>query len=274
MRSGALAVPLQPFDLEPLGRISHAVCRALKALPPVSETLRLTDAEMRALVGAEVPDQPVPPPDAIPRLIDQTLLRPDAEPEEVAELCAEAVRFGFASVCVNPRFVPLAAGMLCGTGVRVASVVGFPLGASATLIKCLEAEMAIEQGARELDMVMAIGALKGGELEETGQDIAAVVAVGHAHHTIVKVIIETALLSPEEQVKAYLIVRRAGADFIKTSTGYTFPARWNATSAACARWLPPGWASRPRAASAHGRIWSGWCARGRLESARAQARRS
>ncbi len=198
-----------------------AIQRALETLPlpwEISNEARRVDAS--ALTGATVPDQPVPPPEVIPRLIDHTLLRGDATPAEIEQLSAEACEHDFAAVCVNPRFVPLAAGLLRKTRVRVCTVVGFPLGASTTLVKSVEAEVAIEQGARELDMVMAVGTLKAGNLSEAGLDIAAVVAVAHARQALVKVILETGALSAEEQVKACLLARDAGADFVKISTGF------------------------------------------------------
>ncbi len=212
------------FDLQTLEHAAGSVRRALEGLPPAVEISRpAAEADVRSLVGATVPDQPLPPREAIPGLIDHTLLRPDASPAEIERLCAEAREHGFASVCINPRFVPLAARLLRGTRILVDTVIGFPLGASMTLAKAVEGELAIAQGARELDMVIAVGALKGGALDEVGLDIAALVAVGHAHHAVVKVILETALLSAEEQVRACLLARQAGADFVKTSTGYHLP---------------------------------------------------
>lgn len=180
-------------------------------------------ADVRALARSTVPDQAVPPPDEIPGVIDHTFLRPDATEAEVEQLCAEAREYGFAAVCVLPRFVPLAALVLRRSPVRVGTVVGFPLGASTTLVKAVEAAVAVEQGARELDMVLAIGALKSGALGDVGLDIAAVVGVAHAGQALVNVILETALLSDEEQVRACLLARDAGADFVKTSTGYGVP---------------------------------------------------
>jgi deoxyribose-phosphate aldolase len=180
-------------------------------------------ADVGALALSTVPDQAVPPPEEIPGVIDHTLLRPDATEAEVERLCADARAYGFASVCVLPRFVPLAALALRRSQVRVGTVVGFPLGASATLVKAVEAAVAVEQGARELDMVLAIGALKSGALGAVGLDIATVVGTAHAGQALVKVILETVLLSAEEQVRACLLARDAGADFVKTSTGYGLP---------------------------------------------------
>ncbi|HMQ30958.1 MAG TPA: deoxyribose-phosphate aldolase [Chloroflexaceae bacterium] len=153
-------------------------------------------------------------------LIDHTLLKPDATPEQVAALCDEAARYRFASVCVNPTFVPQCARRLAGTPVAVCTVIGFPLGATTTKAKVFEATQAAANGATELDMVIAIGRLKAGELREVAEDIAAVVEAGHAAGALVKVIVETALLSDEEKVAACLLAARAGADFVKTSTGF------------------------------------------------------
>lgn len=153
-------------------------------------------------------------------LIDHTLLKPEATPAQVEALCAEAARYRFASVCVNPGFVPLCARLLAGTPVAVCTVIGFPLGATTTKTKVFEATQAAGNGARELDMVIAIGRLKAGELREVAEDIAAVVAAGHAAGALVKVIIETSLLQDEEKVAACLLAARAGADFVKTSTGF------------------------------------------------------
>jgi len=180
-------------------------------------------ADVREFARSTAPDQMVPPPEEIPGLIDHTLLRPDARDAEVERLCDEARAHGFASVCVLPRFVPLAALVLRRSRVRVGTVIGFPLGAAATLVKAVEAAIAVDQGARELDMVLAIGALKSGALGDVGLDIATVVRVAHAGEALVKVILETALLSDEEQVRACLLARDAGADFVKTSTGYGLP---------------------------------------------------
>lgn len=180
-------------------------------------------ADVRALARSTVSDQVVPPPDEIACLIDHTLLRPDATEAEVEQLCADARAYRFASVCVLPRFVPFAALALRRSPVRVGTVVGFPLGASATVVKAVEAAVAVEQGARELDMVLAVGALKSGALGDVGLDIAMVVRVAHAGQALVKVILETALLSEDEQVRACFLARDAGADFVKTSTGYGLP---------------------------------------------------
>jgi len=156
----------------------------------------------------------------IARLIDHTLLKPDATPEEIRKLCEEALRYGFASVCVNPWNVPQAAELLRGSDVRVGTVVGFPLGATFPQVKIFEAEEAIKAGAAEIDMVINIGALKSGQIEAGEADIRGVVEACHRRGAICKVILETALLTSEEKVGGALAVKSAGADFVKTSTGF------------------------------------------------------
>ncbi len=154
-------------------------------------------------------------------LIDHTLLKPDASREEVQKLCEEAARFGFASVCVNPWNVALAAELLRGIKVKVCTVVGFPLGATLPQVKIYEAEEAIKQGAQEIDMVINIGALKSGQDEIVEADIRGVVEASHRGGAICKVILETALLNDEEKVRGSVASKKAGADFVKTSTGFS-----------------------------------------------------
>jgi deoxyribose-phosphate aldolase len=157
---------------------------------------------------------------SIAALIDHTLLKPDATAEQVRVLCAEARKYGFASVCVNPYWVKLAAAELDGAEVSVCTVVGFPLGANATETKVFETNLAMEQGAREIDMVLNIGELKGQHEEIVGADIRAVVQAAHANGGIVKVILETALLDDTEKAAACRLAKLADADFVKTSTGF------------------------------------------------------
>lgn len=153
----------------------------------------------------------------IAKMIDHTLLKATATPEQIRTLCAEAKEHGFASVCINPCYVPLAAQELKGSEVLVCTVVGFPLGANETQIKAEEAMLAVEQGAAEVDMVINIGAMKAGDYTKVESDIRAVVrASGRAR---VKVIIENVYLTDEEKRKATEIVRESGAAFVKTSTG-------------------------------------------------------
>jgi len=153
--------------------------------------------------------------------IDHTLLKPDATRGEILKLCEEGIRYGFASVCINPTWVREAACALRGSGVRVCTVIGFPLGANATDTKAYEARRALFDGASELDMVINIGALKSGDNDLASRDIRAVVEVAHEAGYICKVIIETALLTDEEKVNACLLAKQAGADFVKTSTGFS-----------------------------------------------------
>jgi deoxyribose-phosphate aldolase len=158
--------------------------------------------------------------DQLAALIDHTLLKPDAGETQIRTLCAEARQYGFASVCVNPTWVPLCAESLPGSGVKVCTVIGFPLGATLTEVKAYEAERAIRLGAQEVDMVINLGQLKGSRFVEVHEDIAAVVAVAHRQSARVKVILETALLTEDEKVAACVLAHHAGADFVKTSTGF------------------------------------------------------
>jgi deoxyribose-phosphate aldolase len=154
-------------------------------------------------------------------LIDHTLLKPEATDEDVGRLCSEAASYRFASVCVNPTWVRIAACNLRGTGVPVCTVVGFPLGATLSDVKAYEARRTILDGAREVDMVINVGALKSGDDCLVEHDVRSVVQVAHEYEAICKVIIETALLSDEEKVRACLAAKNAGADFVKTSTGFS-----------------------------------------------------
>ena len=157
----------------------------------------------------------------IASLIDHTLLKPEASRDEIQRLCQEAAHFGFASVCINPWYVPLAAEMLRGTNVKVCTVVGFPLGATLPQVKIYEAEEAIKLGAQEIDMVINIGALKSGQDDVVESDIRGVVEASHRGGAICKVILETALLTQQETTRASEAAKRAGADFVKTSTGFS-----------------------------------------------------
>lgn len=157
---------------------------------------------------------------SIAALIDHTLLKPEATSADIRRLCAEARQYGFATVCVNPCWVTLAAAELHGSPVKVCTVVGFPLGASATETKSFETILAMQQGAHDIDMVLNIGALKAGDTATVESDIRAVVAAAHPRGGIVKVILETALLGDAEKGTACRIAQSAGADFVKTSTGF------------------------------------------------------
>ena len=154
----------------------------------------------------------------IAAMIDHTLLKPEATPAQIEKLCAEAAEYHFASVCVNPVYIPLAARLLKGTGVKVCCVVGFPLGAIAPEQKAAEAASCAAMGAEELDMVIHVGAAKAGDWALVQRDIEGVVKAAAGH--TVKVIIETCLLTDEEKVKACEAAKAAGAHFVKTSTGF------------------------------------------------------
>ena len=159
-------------------------------------------------------------PSAIASMIDHTLLKPDATRKDIDELCREAAQFSFATVCVNPVWVARASGQLAGASVRVCSVVGFPLGATTSDVKGYETRRAIFDGAREIDMVINVGALKSGDLATVERDIEAVTTPCRDCGVVSKVIIEAALLTDEEKVTACTLAKAAGADFVKTSTGF------------------------------------------------------
>ena len=157
---------------------------------------------------------------SIASLIDHTLLRPEATRADILQLCREAREYNFASVCVNAYWVPLAASQLAGSDVKVCTVVGFPLGATSTQAKVAETEAALAAGAQEIDMVQNIGALRGGDRDAVQHDIQSVVKTAHHRNAIVKVILETALLDDDQKTAACLLAKAAGADFVKTSTGF------------------------------------------------------
>jgi deoxyribose-phosphate aldolase len=157
----------------------------------------------------------------IASMIDHTILKPDALPEEIVKLCEEAKEYKFASVCVNPSYVGMCAELLKGTDVKVCTVIGFPLGATTTESKVFETEQAVKSGAEEADMVINIGRLKQGDNGFVFNDVLSVVQAAKKGNAITKVILETCLLTDEEKVKASLICKYAGAAFIKTSTGFS-----------------------------------------------------
>jgi len=159
-------------------------------------------------------------PTDLARMIDHTLLKPDASRAEIVKLCDEARANSFATVCVNPAWAPLCADLLRGSPVKVCTVVGFPLGATLPEVKAFETERAIAGGASEIDMVQNIGALKSHDYKLVADDVAAVVRAAHARQASVKVIIEAALLTDEEKVESCTIALAAGADYVKTSTGF------------------------------------------------------
>lgn len=156
----------------------------------------------------------------IAAVIDHTLLKPEANRDQIVQLSEEAVSFGFAAVCVNPCWISLVAAIVHGTPVKVASTIGFPLGAGHTTTKCFEADEAVRLGAQELDMVMNIGALKSGDRRLVQSEIESVVKIAHDNDAIVKVILETPLLSLEEKILSCQLCVAAHADFVKTATGF------------------------------------------------------
>ena len=158
---------------------------------------------------------------AIAALIDHTILKPEATRADVVKICREAREYGFASVCVNPYWVPLVKTELAGSKVKVCSVVGFPLGATSTEAKVCETAAALRSGAQEIDMVINVGALRSGDTDAVKTDIQSVVRVAHQAGAIVKVILETALLDDTQKTVASQISKAAGADFVKTSTGFS-----------------------------------------------------
>ena len=159
-------------------------------------------------------------PAGVASMIDHTLLKPDATRKNIEELCREAAQFKFATVCVNPAWVALSARLLAGSGVGVCSVVGFPLGATTADVKGYETRRAIFDGAREIDMVINVGALKSGDLAVVERDIEAVTGACRDGGALSKVIIEAALLNDDEKVTACTLAKAAGADYVKTSTGF------------------------------------------------------
>lgn len=158
---------------------------------------------------------------SLARMIDHTMLKPEATPQEITTLCEEAKTYNFASVCVNPSYVQLCRQLLIGTQVKVCTVIGFPLGATTTAVKRLEAEEALSNGAEEVDMVINIGKLKAGDYDYVFNDINQIATVAKSKNAVLKVILETALLTDEEKIKACILSKQAKADFVKTSTGFS-----------------------------------------------------
>lgn len=190
-------------------------------------TERMKHMSMTAPTGIDIVDEN---PVRIAHFIDHTLLKPDATPQQLRQLCQEALEYTFASVCINPIYVSLAESLLTNSSVKVCTVIGFPLGATTTEVKIFETEQALAQGAREIDMVINIGALKAGDDEAVKQDIAGVVQMAHQnvvlqspmeHEILCKVIIETTLLTNEEKRRVCHLAMAVGADFVKTSTGFS-----------------------------------------------------
>lgn len=194
---------LSPLSAYEMARLAHRVSERLGMEPPPPAA-----------------DGPAPVPADLAPLIDHTLLRADATAEAIDRLCDEAREHRFASVCVNPSWAARATARLAGSGVEVCTVIGFPLGAHTPAVKVVETGQAIRDGASEIDMVIDIGALRSGDLALVERDIAGVVAVCRVTGAVCKVIIEAAMLTDEEKVAASLLAKRAGADFVKTSTGF------------------------------------------------------
>ena len=190
-----------------------------------AEDIERIAAKVKEMLGkgaaVAAASEPVLTPERVAKLIDHTLLKPDATAADVEKLCAEARQHGFFSVCVNPVFVPQVKGLLKGSPVKVCCVVGFPLGAQDPQIKLLEARKAIREGAQEVDMVVNVGALKGKDDALVLKDIRGVVEACKDGRALSKVILETALLTDEEKVRACELSMKAGADYVKTSTGFS-----------------------------------------------------
>lgn len=221
--AGGTAVSPTPIDLSPedAARIAERV-RQLLAKPAAAETAA-----------------PALTPEQVARLIDHTLLKPEATAADIEKLCDEAKKNGFYSICVNPAWVAKSKALLRGTPVKLCAVVGFPLGAQPPEIKLLEARRAIREGADEIDMVVNIGALKGKDDALVLRDVRSVVEACRERRALCKVILETALLTDEEKVRACTISMKAGADFVKTSTGFSSGGATEADVALMARTVAP-----------------------------------
>jgi deoxyribose-phosphate aldolase len=189
---------------------------------------RLSRAAHRAVLeagGAEkrlyrpAAPQPVSP-FGVASVIDHAVLKPATTPVQIDRLCAEALEHRFAAICLNPVYVRRAADVLAGTGIAVGCVVGFPLGATTPEVKAVEAEQAAQSGATELEVVIDLGHLKSGDYREVALDLLGVIRRSHEHGAMVKAILETSLLTPAEKVAGCLLCLEAGADFVRTSTGF------------------------------------------------------
>lgn len=206
--------------------LTEEIWQRLQAGEGPTHSCGCTHAEIDMLVASGACRVAVHPPSPsvdpqTAALIDHTLLKPDATRADVLKICDEAIKFSFASVCVNPYWVPTVAERLRCSPVKVCTVVGFPLGATFPAAKATEASEAVKLGAQEIDMVINVGALRSGDLDVVRLDIRGVVEVCHAAGLLTKVILETCLLNDEEKVAGCLLARAAGADFVKTSTGFS-----------------------------------------------------
>jgi len=187
----------------PIPKNVREVLDALEKLPKSAKKLGGPDGLCRAFAA----------------LVDHTLLKPDATPDDIRRLCDQGAEYGFAAVIVNPCYVALAVKSLANAGIPVGGVAGFPLGAARPDVKRLEAELALADGAREIDMVMAVGALKAGDDGRVEEDIRGIAGVCHQRNAILKVILECGVLTDKEKRRAAKLAVQAGADFVKTSTG-------------------------------------------------------
>jgi len=185
----------------------------------LTEILALAEQYDHALPALPAPLQP-PRRAEIAAWIDHTLLKPEATPAQISKLCQEAIQYNFASVCVNSVYVPLVAQLLAGSRVKVCCTIGFPFGATASTVKLFETLGCVEAGASEIDMVIHVGALKNQEYSRVYNEIMTLAQVCHNQDAILKVILEMAFLSRQEKIIGCLISKAAGADFVKTSTGY------------------------------------------------------
>jgi deoxyribose-phosphate aldolase len=203
---------------------------------------RIEAAQVRVL--AEAPVIEIAPAsltaEALAALIDHTLLKPEAGEEQIRAHIVEAVEFGFAAVCINPIWTPLCADLLAGSRVKTCTVVGFPLGATLPSIKVAEVEAVAALGADEVDMVLAVGQLRDGAYHLVYRDIAAVADAAHEHDLTLKVILETGLLTDEQKIAACIIAQEAGADFVKTATGFSGGGATVADIALMRRTVGPG----------------------------------
>lgn len=177
---------------------------------------RVAEAGAALAPAAAVPLDP----EVVARMIDSTLLKAEATADAVTALCTEAMHYHFASVCVNPTWLPLCVELLAGSDVRACTVAGFTFGATLPAVKAFEAQQVVALGAAEVDMVLNVGALKSGDLRLVWEDVAGVADECHARGVLLKVIIETGLLTNDEKVAACVICQDAGADFVKTATGF------------------------------------------------------
>lgn len=200
------------------GRTCTAACTEGSCVETCSRTIahavRIGASRIGAGPGA------VPFDEDLAAMIDHTLLKPETTPAQIEQLCFEARKYGFASVVVNPTYVEFVAERLAGSGVRVGTVIGFPLGATSSAVKAFETHDAIGHGAEEIDMVINVGALKAKNYSLVTEDIVGVVRICRSQGVQTKVIIETGLLTDDEKVVACLLAKEAGADFVKTSTGF------------------------------------------------------